>query len=277
MGIKTLKPTTAPQRFTVLPDFQEITKDFPEKSLLVPLKKTGGRNNRGRITSRRHGGGHKQMYRLIDFKRNKFDIPGKVIAIEYDPGRTARIALIEYPDKERRYIILPKDLKVGNTIISAANAQTEINPGNAMKLEYIPLGSTIHNIELHPQSGATFVRSAGSSAQLMAKEKGFAQIRMPSGEIRTVSLQCRATIGQIGFEEHASRVYGKAGRRRWLGKRPEVRGVAMNPIDHPHGGGEGKAGQGNPHPVTPWGKPTKGGKTRRPKNKSNRYIIRRRK
>jgi len=277
MGVRKLKPVTASQRFTVLPDFAEITKRKPEKSLIIPLKKTGGRNNQGRLTSRRRGGGHKRMYRIIDFKRDKFDIPAKVIAIEYDPNRSARIALLEYQDKEKRYILMPKGITVGDEIISTKDSQPEVKPGNTMKLEYLPLGVDIHNIELNPGRGGAFARSAGSVVKLMAKDKGYAHLKMPSGDIRLVSLNCRATVGQVGFEEHSSLVTGKAGRKRWRGRRPEVRGVAMNPIDHPHGGGEGKAGQGNPHPVTPWGKPTKGGKTRRSKNKSNRLIIKRRK
>jgi large subunit ribosomal protein L2 len=226
---------------------------------------------------RRRGGGHKRKYRIIDFKRDKFDINAEVIAIEYDPNRSARIALVEYPDKERRYILWPDKLNVGDKIISSSKERVDIKPGNSMRLDVMPMGTFIHNIELDPGKGGTFVRSAGSSAQLMAKDQGLAQLKMPSGEIRLVKAQCRATVGQIGLTEHSSIVHGKAGRRRWLGKRPKVRGVAMNPIDHPHGGGEGKAGQGNPNPVSPWGKPAKGGKTRRPKNKSNRYIIKRRK
>ncbi|MCM8787108.1 MAG: 50S ribosomal protein L2 [Candidatus Omnitrophica bacterium] len=277
MGIKTFIPITPSSRFKVNSDFAEITKDKPEKSLTVSLKKTGGRNNFGRITVRRRGGGHKRRYRLIDFKRDKFDVEGTVIAVEYDPNRTTRIALVEYPDKERRYIIWPDKLNVGDKVISTSDTQTDIKPGNCMKLNYIPLGTIIHNVELEPGKGGVIARSAGSWAQVMAKEGGFAQLRMPSGEIRLVKLDCRATIGQVGVIEHSSFISGKAGRTRWLGRRPKVRGAAMNPIDHPHGGGEGKAGQGNPHPVTPWGKPTKGGKTRKPKKYSNRFIIKRRK
>jgi len=275
MGVKKLKPTTPGRRFAIISDFKEITKKEPEKSLLLPLKKTGGRNNRGRITVRRRGGGHKRRYRIIDFKRDKFDITAEVKSIEYDPNRSARIALLEYEDKEKRYIICPKDLKVGDRIISASDYQAEIRPGNSMKLKYIPLGTLIHNIEIEKGEGAKLVRSAGGWAQILAKEKGFAQIKLPSGEIRLIDLECRATIGQVGNIEHASIKLGKAGRRRWLGRRPKVRGAAMNPVDHPHGGGEGKAGQGNPHPVTPWGKPTKGGKTRK-KKKSDKFILKRR-
>ena len=276
MGIKKFKPMTPGLRHKVISDFSEITETRPYKPLLRTIKKSGGRNSYGRITMRRRGGGHKRRYRVIDFRRDRFDEEARVLTIEYDPNRSARIAMVEYPDKEKRYIIWPDGLKVGDTIISSSNSQTEIKPGNAMKLEYIPLGTTIHNIELEPGKGARLVRSAGSGTQLRAKEKGFGQIKMPSGEIRLIRLECRATIGQIGNIDHHSIVHGKAGRVRWLGRRPKVRGVAMNPVDHPHGGGEGKKGQGNPHPVTPWGKPTKGGKTRRPKNKSSKYIIKRR-
>jgi len=276
MGVKKLKPVTASMRFAVISDFKEITKEKPEKSLVLPLRKSGGRNNLGRITVRRRGGGHKRKYRIIDFKRDKFDTPAKVVAIEYDPNRSARIALLEYPDKEKRYILWPKDLGVSDTVVSARDYQGEIKPGNAMKLKYIPLGTLIHNIELEPGKGGKLVRSAGGWAQLLAKEKGYAQLKLPSGEVRLLSLECRATIGQVGNVEHSSLSLGKAGRLRWLGRRPKVRGVAMNPVDHPHGGGEGKAGQGNPHPVTPWGRPTKGGKTRKPNKKSNRFIIKRR-
>jgi len=276
MGIKKFKPVTPSLRFRVISDFSEITKKKPEKALTVALKKSGGRNNHGRITIRRRGGGHKRKYRIIDFKRDKFDVEGEVIAIEYDPNRTARIALVEYPDKEKRYIIWPNELKVGDKIISSYDSHVDIKPGNAMKLKHIPLGTIIHNIELEPDKGAKLIRSAGSWAQVMAKEKGFVHIRMPSGEIRLISLECRATVGQVGNIEHRSFMHGKAGRIRWLGRRPKVRGVAMNPVDHPHGGGEGKAGQGNPHPVTPWGKPTKGSKTRKPNKISDKYIIKRR-
>lgn len=276
MGIKTFKPNTPTQRFKALSDFSEITKSTPEKSLTVALRKTGGRNNYGRITSRRHGGGHKQKYRIIDFKRDKYDVEATVIGIEYDPNRTARIALLEYPDKERRYIVWPDKLNVGDKIISTTDSQVDIRPGNSMKLTHIPLGTLVHNVELQPGQGAVMVRSAGSWAQVMAKEGPHAHLRMPSGEVRMVKINCRATVGQIGLIEHSSFVHGKAGRVRWLGRRPRVRGGAMNPIDHPHGGGEGKAGQGNPHPVTPWGRPTKGGKTRKPKKLTNRYIIKRR-
>ncbi len=277
MGIKKFRPVTPSLRFRVISDFSEITKTTPERSLTVSLKKTGGRNNTGRITVRHRGGGHKRRYRVIDFRRDKFDVGAKVVSVEYDPNRSARIALLEYPDNEKRYIIWPDGLKVGDTVISASDSQVDIKPGNCMKLKHMPLGTIIHNIELEPDKGAKLVRSAGSWAQLMAKEKDKAQIKMPSGEVRLVSVECRATVGQVGFIEHNSIVHGKAGRVRWLGRRPTVRGVAMNPVDHPHGGGEGKAGQGNPHPVSPWGKPAKGGKTRKPKKKSDKLIIKRRK
>ncbi len=276
MGVKKFRPITPSLRFKVISDFSEVTKTQPEKSLLVSLKKSGGRNNRGRITIRRRGGGAKRKYRIIDFKRDKFDVEGEIIAIEYDPNRSARIALIEYPDKERRYIVMPDKVKVGDKIVSAFDSQIDIRPGNAMRLKHMPMGTLVHNLELTPGKGAIMARSAGSWAQLMAKEKGFAQLRMPSGEIRLIKVDCRATIGQVGLIEHSSFRHGKAGRNRWLGRRPKVRGVAMNPVDHPHGGGEGKAGQGNPHPVTPWGKPTKGAKTRNPRSRSNKFIVKRR-
>jgi len=277
MGIKTFRPITQTARFKVASDFSEITKDKPEKSLVAALRKTGGRNNRGRITTRHIGGGHKQRYRFVDFRRDKFDVEAEVIAIEYDPGRSARIALVEYSDKERRYIIWPDKLNVGDKIVSASASQVDIKPGNSMQLKYMPLGTIVHNIELVAGRGGVLVRSAGAWAQVMAKEGGFAQIMMPSGEIRLVRENCRATVGQTGLIDYSSYISGKAGRTRWLGRRPTVRGSAMNPVDHSHGGGEGKAGQGNPHPVTPWGKPTKGGKTRKPKKLSNQYIIKRRK
>jgi len=273
MGVKKFKPVTPSLRFKVISDFSEITKSKPERSLLRPLKKTGGRGYRGRICVRRRGGGHKRRYRVIDFKRDKFDMEAKVIAIEYDPNRSARIALVEYLDKERRYIIWPKGLNVGDRIMSVKGRQIDIKPGNCMELKYIPLGTVVHNVELEADKGATLVRSAGSWSQVLAREKGLVHLKLPSGEIRLVKERCKATIGQVGNVEHSSVVHGKAGRRRWLGRRPRVRGVAMNPVDHPHGGGEGKAGQGNPHPVSPWGKPAKGGKTRKPNKRSDKYII----
>ncbi|MFC1514546.1 50S ribosomal protein L2 [Candidatus Omnitrophota bacterium] len=276
MGVKKLRPVTPARRFAVVPDFKEVDKRKPERRLLFALKKSGGRNNRGRITVRRRGGGHKRKYRAIDFMRDKFDMPATVLSIEYDPNRSARIALVEYEDKERRYILWPKDLLVGDAVISAGDHQAEIKPGNSMKFTYMPLGTLVHNVELEKAKGGVFGRSAGNWVELMAKEKGRAQLKLPSGEVRLVDAECRATVGQLGNFEHSSLCLGKAGKNRWIGRRPKVRGVAMNPVDHPHGGGEGKAGQGNPHPVTPWGKPTKGGKTRKRKKKSNLFIIKRR-
>jgi large subunit ribosomal protein L2 len=277
LGIKKFKPTTSSRRWMSGSDFSEITKVEPEKSLTLPLKKTGGRNVYGRLTTRHIGGGHKRLLRIIDFKRDLFEIPGKVIAIEYDPNRSARIALIEYPDKKKRYILAPVGLNVGETIISSKQKDTEIKTGNCLLLRYIPSGTMIHNIEINKGQGGKVVRSAGSSAQIMAKEGEFAHIRFPSGEVRLVSLDCLATIGQVGNIEHEAVTIGKAGRNRWLGIRPTVRGLAMNPVDHPHGGGEGKSGQGNPHPVSPWGKPTKGYKTRKKGLYSDKFIIKRRK
>lgn len=259
-------------------DFSELTKGKqPEKSLLMPLKKSGGRNVYGRITVRHHGGGHKRMLRIIDFKRDLFEVPAKVAAIEYDPNRSARIALLEYPNKEKRYILAPADLKVGDEIISSNAKEAEIKNGNCLLLRHIPSGTLIHNIELFKGKGGQIVRSAGAAAQIMAKEADVAHVRLPSGEVRLISLDCRATIGQIGNIEHEAILVGKAGRTRWKGIRPTVRGSAMNPVDHPHGGGEGKAGQGNPHPVTPWGVPTKGYKTRKKGKYSDQFIVKRRK
>jgi len=256
-------------------DFSEITKKKPEKSLLKKLQKKAGRNNLGRITVRHRGGGHKRRYRVIDFKRNKDDIPAKVAAIEYDPSRTARIALLHYADGEKRYILAPVGLKVGQKVLSGEKA--EIKPGNCLSLRNIPVGTAIHNIELKKGKGGQLVRSAGGAAQIMAKEGQYAQIRLPSGEVRMVHLDCRATIGQVGNVEHENITIGKAGRSRWLGFRPAVRGSVMNPVDHPHGGGEGKAPIGKPSPLTPWGKPTLGYKTRAKNKKSDQYIIKRRK
>jgi len=258
-------------------DFAEITKDKPEKSLIEPIKKTGGRNVHGRITVRHKGGGHKRMLRIIDFKRDILDQPAKVIAIEYDPNRSARIALLEYPNKTKRYILATMGLKAGDQVISSEQKDAEIKPGNCMLIRHIPSGTLIHNIELFKGKGGQVVRGAGTSAQIMAKENEVAHIKLPSGEIRLVSLDCHATIGQISNIEHEAISIGKAGRVRWLGIRPTVRGLAMNPVDHPHGGGEGKSGQGNPHPVTPWGKPTKGYKTRKKVLYSNKFIVKRRK
>lgn len=273
MGIKVYKPVTPSRRFITGHTFEEITKKEPEKSLVVPLKSSGGRNCYGRMTSRHRGGGHKRLYRIIDFKRDKDGIPAKVAAIEYDPNRTCRIALLHYVDGEKRYIIAPDQLKVGDWVSSGPDA--EIRVGNALPLQNIPVGTMIHNVELYPGHGGQIARSAGASVQLLAKEGNYAHLRMPSGEVRLVSLRCKATIGQVGNLEHENISIGKAGRSRWLGIRPKVRGVAMNPVDHPHGGGEGKTSGGR-HPVTPWGVPTKGYKTR-PKKKSDRLILRRRK
>jgi large subunit ribosomal protein L2 len=277
MGIRKFKPTTPSRRGMTGFDFSEITKDKPEKSLLMPLKKTGGRNAYGRITVRHRGGGHKRMLRIIDFKRDLLETPGKVISIEYDPNRSARIALIEYPNNVKKYIIAPAGLSVGETITSSDQKDAEIKIGNCMLLKYIPSGTLIHNLELSKGQGGQVVRSAGASAQIMAKEGVYAHIRMPSSEVRLVSIDCHATIGQVGNIERETTRLGKAGRSRWLGIRPTVRGLAMNPVDHPHGGGEGKSGQGNPHPVSPWGQPTKGYKTRKHKRFSNKFIVKRRK
>lgn len=276
MGIKRYKPTTSSLRFTVISDFSEITKSKPEKSLLRPLKKTGGRNVYGRITMRHRGGGHKRRYRLIDFKRDRIDEKAEVIAIEYDPNRSARIALIQYPDGVKSYILAPLDLRPGQSVVSTVDKEVDIKPGNCMPLRRVPLGTAVHNIELKPGKGGQIVRSAGTSAQIMAKEGDVAFVRMPSSEMRKIPINCRATIGQIGNVEHESQSIGKAGRMRWSGRRGGVRGVAMNPVDHPHGGGEGKAPQGTPHPVTPWGKATKGLRTRKKRKYSSKYIVRRR-
>jgi large subunit ribosomal protein L2 len=277
MGIKKYKPTTPSMRWTKLSDFSEITKQKPEKSLVEPLKKTGGRNNYGRVTVRHRGGGHKRLYRVIDFKRNKFDVPGKVVAFEYDPNRSARIALVEYPDGEKRYILAPLGMNIGDEISSSKESEADIKVGNSMPIRYIPQGMMVHNIELIPGKGGQIARSAGSYAQILAREENYIHVRMPSGEVRLIRPECRATIGQIGNIEHEEQTMGKAGRMRWRGIRPTTRGVAMNPVDHPHGGGEGKAGQGNPHPVSKWGKPTKGYKTRKKEKYSDRYIVKRRK
>jgi len=276
VGIKRYKPTTSSLRFTVLSDFAEITKSKPEKSLLRPLKKTGGRNVNGRITARYRGGGHKRRYRAMDFKRDRIDEQAEVIGIEYDPNRSARIALIQYSNGDKAYIIAPLELKPGHKVLSTIDKEVEMKAGNCMPLRRIPLGAAVHNIELKPGRGGQIVRSAGTSAQIMAKEGDVAFVRMPSSEVRKIPINCRATIGQIGNVEHESRSLGKAGRMRWSGRRGGVRGVAMNPVDHPHGGGEGKAPQGAPHPVTPWGKATKGLKTRKKRKYSNKYIVRRR-
>ena len=274
MPTKKYNPTSPARRFMTVSTFEEITKKAPEKSLLAPLSKSGGRNSYGRITVRHHGGGAKQKYRIIDFKRDKDGIPARVSAIEYDPNRSANIALLVYADGEKRYILAPNGLKVGDTVYSGE--KSDIKPGNALPLEFIPLGSVIHNVELKPGKGGQLVRSAGNEARLMAKEGSYAQVRLPSGEVRKVDIRCKATIGQVGNIEHENISIGKAGRKRWMGVRPTVRGVVMNPNDHPHGGGEGKSPVGMPSPVTPWGKPTLGYKTRKKNKPSNSLIVKKR-
>jgi len=272
-AVKKVKPTSPGRRFQAYSTFEEVTSREPEKSLLKPLRKTGGRNVNGRITARHRGGGHKRHYRVIDFKRDKINIPAKVATIEYDPNRSARIALLHYVDGEKRYILAPLNLKVGDTVLSSDTA--DIQPGNTLPLANIPLGTHIHNIELRLGKGGQIVRSAGTYAQLMAKENRYALIKLPSGEVRMVLLNCRATVGQLGNVVHENIALGKAGRKRWLGKRPKVRGVAMNPVDHPMGGGEGRSSGGR-HPCSPWGVPTKGFKTRDKRKKSSRLIVKRR-
>jgi large subunit ribosomal protein L2 len=271
MAVRTLKPTSPGRRFMTLLTFDEITRTQPEKSLTVPKKRTGGRNAQGRITTRHIGGGHKRKIRIVDFRREKLGIPAKVASVEYDPNRSARIALLHYRDGEKRYIIHPVGLKVGDTVMSGPSA--DILPGNTLPLRNIPAGTTIHNLELVPGKGGQLCRSAGTGAQLVAKEGEMAHVKLPSGEIRLIRMTCMATIGQVGNLDHENVTIGKAGRSRWLGIRPTVRGVAMNPVDHPMGGGEGR-GKGN-HPMTPWGRPTKGAKTRRRKP-SDKYIVSRR-
>jgi large subunit ribosomal protein L2 len=273
MAVRKFKPTSPGRRFMSVSDFAEVTKSEPEKTLLAPVSKKGGRNNNGRITTRHQGGGHKRRYRLIDFKRTKDGVPAKVHSIEYDPNRSSRIALLHYADGEKRYILAPLRLTVGATVESGANV--DIRPGNALPLASIPTGTTVHNIELRPGQGGKMVRSAGGSAQLVAKEGGMALLRLPSGEMRRVQATCRATVGQLGNVTHEIESGGKAGRSRWKGKRPTVRGTVMNPVDHPHGGGEGK-NKGS-HPVTPWGKPTLGFRTRNKKKASTNDIVRSRK
>ncbi|MBQ7095970.1 MAG: 50S ribosomal protein L2 [Clostridia bacterium] len=274
MAMKTYKPTSPARRQMTNVDYSCLSKDAPERSLLTTLKKNAGRNSYGRITVRHQGGGNKVKYRIIDFKRNKMDVPAKVTSIQYDPNRTAFIALLQYEDGEKSYIICPEGLKVGDTVISSAAA--DIKPGNALPLESIPVGTVIHNVELYPGKGAQLVRSAGNSAQLMAKENGYAQVRLPSGEVRLVRLNCMAVIGVVSNGEHANVSIGKAGRKRHMGIRPTVRGSVMNPCDHPHGGGEGKSPIGRSGPVTPWGKPALGYKTRSKKNKTDKFIVKRR-
>lgn len=273
MAIKMYKPTSPGRRGMSVSTFSEITRTTPEKSLLVPIRARAGRNNMGRVTVRHRGGGHKRMYRIIDFKRNKHGVPARVDSVEYDPNRSARIALLVYADGERRYILAPLGLKVGSQLMSGPEA--EIRLGNALPLRNIPLGTMVHNIELQPGRGGQMVRSAGTAAQLMAKEGDYAQVRLPSGEVRRVLLTCLATIGQVSNSDHANITLGKAGRKRWLGWRPTVRGVAMDPNSHPHGGGEGRSPVGMPGPKTPWGKPALGYKTRTNK-RTSKYIVRRR-
>lgn len=272
MGIKKYKPTSAGRRFMAVSTFDEVTKTTPERKLVEKLTKNGGRNNHGRITTRHRGGGHKRRYRVVDFRRDKLGVPAKVAAVEYDPNRTARLALLHYADGEKRYIIWPEGLNVGDEVISSAHA--DIKPGNSMKLKYVPLGTILHNVELRPGKGGQMIRAAGTGAQLMAKEGKYALLRMPSGELRKILIECRATVGSVGNSEHGNISSGKAGRTRWLGRRPHVRGVAMNPVDHPHGGGEGRSSGGR-HPVTPWGFPTKGKKTRSNKA-TDKFIVKRR-
>lgn len=273
MAIRIYKPTSPGRRGMSVSTFDEITRSKPERSLLQPLRERAGRNNQGRVTVRHRGSGHKRMYRVIDFKRDKLGVPGRVTSIEYDPNRSARIALVTYADGEKRYILAPLGLKVGTQLMSGPEA--EIRPGNTLPLRNIPLGTMVHNIELQPGRGGQMARSAGTAAQLMAKEGDYAQLRLPSGEVRKVALTCMATIGQVGNTEHANINMGKAGRRRWLGWRPSVRGSAMDPSSHPHGGGEGRSPIGMPGPKTPWGKPALGYKTRKNK-RTQKYIVRRR-
>jgi large subunit ribosomal protein L2 len=272
MALKSFKPTSPGRRFQTVADFSEITVTRPEKSLLAPLKKTGGRNCHGRVTARHIGGGHKRRYRIIDFKRDKHEVPAKVVSIEYDPNRTSRIALLQYFDGEKRYILAPERLEVGQQVMAGENA--EIAAGNALPIRKIPVGTQIHNIELKQGKGGQLARSAGASAQLAAKENKYAHLKMASGEIRLVHIECYATIGQVGNADHKNISIGKAGRKRWLGKKPKVRGVAMNPVDHPMGGGEGRSSGGR-HPCTPWGIPTKGYRTRHNKS-TDKFIVRRR-
>jgi large subunit ribosomal protein L2 len=273
MGLKQYKPTSPGRRLMSVSDFAEVTKSRPVKKLTRALKKTGGRNADGHITTRHMGGGHKRRYRIIDWKRNKDGVPARVAAIEYDPNRTARIALLHYADGEKRYILAPVGVSVGDTLLSGPSV--DIRPGNALPVDAIPLGTVIHGVEGQPGSGARMIRAAGTFGQLMAKEGAYAQIRMPSGEVRMVPVACKATVGQLSNVESSTVRVGKAGKNRWLGIRPTVRGLAMNPVDHPHGGGEGKSGQGNPHPVSPWGQKTKGLKTRN-NRRTDKFIVSRR-
>ena len=276
MAVKKLKPDTPSQRYMSVSTFEELTTNKPYRKLTAPLKKTGGRNNSGKITSRRRGGGHKRRYRIIDFKRNKFDVTGEVLTIEYDPNRSSRIALINYDDNEKRYVIAPDGIKVGNKIVSSRENDIPFKVGNSMPLFRIPDGMLVHNVELKIGKGGQLSRSAGSYARIMAKEDGYVTLRLPSGEVRMVNENCLATIGTVGNKSHENIKIGKAGRSRWLGRRPKVRGVAMNPVDHPHGGGEGRTSGGR-HPVSPWGTPAKGYKTRKKNKTSNKFIVKRRK
>ena len=275
MPTKKLKPDTPSRRYMSVSTFEEITTKKPERKLTTALRKTGGRNNHGRITSRRRGGGHRRRYRIIDFKRNKFDSSGVIESIEYDPNRSPRIALVKYDDGEKKYIIAPEGLKVGDKILSSMGNKIPFKTGNAMPIGKIPVGLLLHNIELKPGKGAQMARSAGSYARIMASEGGMVTLKLPSGELRMISEQCIATIGTVGNKSHENISIGKAGRARWMGRRPKVRGVAMNPVDHPHGGGEGKTSGGR-HPVSPWGTPAKGFRTRKKNKDSNRYIVKRR-
>lgn len=274
MPTKKYKPTSPARRFMTVSTFEEITTTEPEKSLLAPISNKAGRNSYGRITVRHRGGGNRQKYRIIDFKRDKDGVPAKVSTIEYDPNRSANIALLVYADGEKRYILAPNNLKVGDAILSGLGA--DIKPGNAIPMDLIPVGTIIHNLELKPGKGGQLVRAAGNQAQLMGKDNGYALVRLPSGEMRRISLRCKATIGQVGNPDHENISIGKAGRKRWMGIRPTVRGVVMNPNDHPHGGGEGRSPIGMPSPVTPWGKPTLGYKTRKKNKQSSKFIVKRR-
>lgn len=274
MALRKVKPTSPGRRFQTYDSFEEITKSRPEKSLVRSVKKSGGRNNAGRTTCRHRGGGHKRRYRAVDFKRDKVDVPGKVASIEYDPNRSARIALLHYEDGDKRYILAPHKVAVNDKVVASSKA--DIQPGNVLPLKNIPLGMHIHNIEMRPGKGAQIARSAGTYAQLMAKEGRYAQVKLPSGEVRMFLIDCRATIGMVGNLEHENVSLGKAGRSRWRGRRPRVRGVAKNPVDHPMGGGEGKASGGR-HPCSPWGMPAKGYRTRKKNHRSDKYIVRRRK
>jgi large subunit ribosomal protein L2 len=273
MGTRKFKPTTPGRRFATVPTFEEITKSRPERSLIEPLRQRAGRNTQGKVTTRHRGAGHKRQYRVVDFKRDKDGVPGRVAGIEYDPARSARLALLHYADGEKRYILAPVGINVGDSVVSGPEA--DIRPGNALPLRGIPIGTIVHNVELQPARGGQMVRSAGSGAQIMAKEGMFAHLRLPSGEVRLVLLDCRATIGQVGNVDHEAMKLGKAGRTRWMGRRPSVRGVAMDPSSHPHGGGEGRSPIGMPGPVSPWGKPTLGHKTRKAK-RSDTLIVKRR-